>query len=373
MLSLTTLLPTPHGGRVTSEDVLWERVVEPFLQRLGYAPEQLRRHRDPSWSRAGFLVTHTAFSSLTPDLLMLLEVGRSVPGELLDQAIGMATSLPQVPPLVALVYPQRAGFVLAAFVTHTRLPWGGAFPEPQELRPLVQGLRQQVVSQEERPESLSWQSRWDSLLAREGGAPEAEQVATLVGWSDALLVSGQYREAQGVLQRLLTLATVQNSALAMARVRRDLGLVFSRLEHWPDAEQALLQALDSYRQLGELGAWGATLLDLAAVQLGQNRPESAEMLLREALAIAQQHQDATLEGAVLNNLAQSWMAQERLVEAAEALEKALAITQAQGQPREEVFARYNLAAVYQQLGRSEAAQRLVKEVKHLSTALGPIE
>lgn len=371
MLQLTTLLPTPHGARVLGEEQLWERVVLPFLGTLGYTEQHVQQTLDAQSGRQGWLLSSQPRHALPladgqPDMLLALEAGRTTPGELLERAVTQAERLVHMPPLLALVYPQRSGFVLAVFNVHTRMSIGASFPSPDELHSMAFGLRLQHQPPVQVQSPLTWVQRLEEAQQKGDSALELHALQGLV---ETLLLQGLYQEALEPLARLADLPQILQEPAALARVLRDIGLCAISLERWTLAEQNLLKALDLYRELQMLPAFGATLLDLAAVQVGVGNPEGAELMLKEALALAREKKDVALEGTALNNLGQVYLAQSRLTEAAAALERALELTQAQGQPREEVLTRFNLAVIYQQQGRDDVALRLIKEVKRLSEAV----
>lgn len=381
MLQLATLLPAPLGMRIQDEPDLWKRVVFPFLATLGYqeqqievVPEELedggesgRRVIKVKASSAFRIFLETAALQGAPELLIVLEAGRVGPGEHLETALRLCEREPAPPLLVALVYPQRSGFVLALFNVLTRMPVGLDFPAPDELASLSQGLRSAAASERRPRPGLE-------VLVREvrearGAGDGRRLVFALTGLADAWSMLGQHREAASVLAELQAHPMVQTQPELLARTLRDHAQALIPLESWSEAEQCLLQSIELYGGLERRSERAAALVDLAGVELGLHQPETAAQLLEEALRISISEEDRRSESAIRNNLAVLYLAESRLEDAARSLEQALELESAVGRPREELLTRYNLAVVYQRLGREGAAAQLIKEVRRLGAAL----
>lgn len=364
MLQLTTLLPVPPGGRPSTHDALWDRLLQPFLDAQGYQSQRLAPVRHKSSPRLGWLLYHRqARPELPPDLLLVAEVQQHSPGTLLNEVQQWALELEQPPPLLALCYPQRSGFVLSVFETHTGSPVGTAFPSPVELGLMADGLRRNQRAAIPLPsQELLNQQLEQSYLIQDS----ALELEALMGLSELYLRQGQYPEAENALLRLAQRSEVLQNPRLRAHVLRDLGQVQLQLEKLSDAEQRLIEAAELYRRQGDRLGWGGTLHDLAAVLRQQDRVESALLLLEEALRLAQHEELLSLEAATLHNLALLQAEAGLLDEACAQLERSLELTTVLGQAAEEIIVRHNLAVLYQRQGREEAALRLLKEVRSLT-------
>lgn len=380
MLQLSTLLPAPLGARISDESALWQRVVRPFLSSLGYGDHQLEVVPEaPGPSEGGgrmiLLKAGSAVRILlegsapgrVPELLLVLEAGRTGAGELLESALRLCDGESSAPPLVALVYPQRSGFVLALFNTLTRMPVGLDFPSPDELAALAQGLRTAAASERRARPGLEALVR--ELREARGSGDPYRLVHALTGLADGWSLLGQHREAASILQELKDHPLVQSQPEWQARANRDLGQALIQQEIWVEAEQCLLECIEQYARLDRKAERAAALVDLAGVELGIEQPGTALELLQEALEVVKSLGDRRAESAILNNLAILQLAEGRMQDAAHNLEMALALESSVGRPREELLTRYNLAVVYQHLGREGAAGQLIKEVRRLGAAL----
>ncbi|MFM7204694.1 MAG: tetratricopeptide repeat protein [Myxococcota bacterium] len=364
MLQLTTLLPAPPGGRPTSREALWERLVRPFLDAQGFQDLSLTRIEQKSTSRLGWLLYHRqARPELPPDLLIVPELQQLSPGTLLEEVQQWALELEQSPPLIALCYPQRSGYVLSVFETHTGNPVGTAFPSPAELGLMADGLRRSQRAAVPLPSHLLLTQQLHTAQLTHDSTLELE---ALMGLSELYLRQGQYPEAEQTLSQLAQRSEIHHNPRLHAHVLRDLGQVQLQLEKLAEAEQWLIEAAELYRRQGDRLGWGGTLHDLAAVLRQQDRVESALLLLQEALRLAQHEELLSLEAAALHNLALLQAEVGLLPEACAQLERSLELTTLLGQAAEEIIVRHNLAVLYLRQGRDEAALRLLKEVRSLS-------
>jgi len=372
MLQIATLLPAPHGVQVTDEGSLWEEIARPFLETVGYGARHIhivdQRDRGDVWPTFYAIIHHTRVEDMAgADLVMVLDARPVIPGELLDRAIEWAQQQPHSPPLLALVYPQRNGFVLAAFHAATRMPIGVTFPSPSALQSLAAGLRRVSIPQKDAATEAP--KLQDSLLeARlQRDTPLATEI--LGELAQVYQVQGRYSEACETLTELLAIHRSHGNAELRASTLKMLGQVEMLLQRFPAAEAHLMESLEVFQALGDQTAEAATLVDLGGVYLCQQSYEAAEGCLDRALSFCRESEDLDGEGAVLNNLAHLGLATGAYKVAAENLERSLEISRALGEPREEVITLYNLAVAYTYLGREAQAARLVREVRRLSDML----
>ncbi len=378
MLHVATLLRIPKSTALTEVESVWREVVRPFLESKGYTSELYRIiERGDAQESADdrpmlALNIHASPSAQEEDMVLVVDVDSPSPGEVLERAFSQLSDHPSPPPLLALIHRQRGGLVLSVFHTDTRRPWGMPFPGPELLGNLAAGLRRAATMRHaltRDPADLS-----NAVVAARRRGDPILLSDLLQKLAEGYLERGRYHEGRAaLLERLALLKASQGQSEGhdeeKARVSRHLGQVCSILEEWEEAESHLLNALDYHRERRNPRVIAAILVELGAVHAACRRNDVAAALYDEALEYSSDTGDTATTAAALNNYAQLLIDIGELDQAIQRMELSLELTKRQGDPREELITLYNLAVIYDRMGESQQARRLIHAVKELSDVL----
>jgi tetratricopeptide (TPR) repeat protein len=94
-----------------------------------------------------------------------------------------------------------------------------------------------------------------------------------------------YSRAEATLKRL-------GNSLELARARHNLGIVYTRLENWAEAEACFERAIEQWRKQGDVWSLANTLGELAGLHLARGDWSEAQACLEEAWGLVSERGEA---------------------------------------------------------------------------------
>jgi tetratricopeptide (TPR) repeat protein len=169
----------------------------------------------------------------------------------------------------------------------------------------------------------------------------------------------QHTEAITSFQTAHQLWSQVGNVEGMARTRHNLGLTHLALGDWPQAESSLRSAITLYEQTRSRLYLAIASMDLGNVYLEQGRPEEAEILYRQARGVMEGSAYSRGLAQVFNNLGMACARQEKWSLAEEFFGRSIALWRQLGEPVSQANAEDNLAEVYLDQAKWDAAQQVL--------------
>lgn len=248
------------------------------------------------------------------------------------------------------------------------------FAQSSEKRPAINlGLRRAgletaraLIQAGRRPEAAELlQNSLDKLDADQPGTRQlAAQVNKWRGWIAYL--DKQYEEALQLYNEGITLIEPLGPSLELSSLFDGLGVCFSRLERFDESEQALEQALEYARAVGNRESQAGIQANLGVLRYRQGRHDEAMAQMRESRRAYEAIGDKVLGAACRSNVGDVLLEQGKAGEAREELEGALAVFRRTRSHDYQVAALQSLIKCLQALGDDEALQQRRAEFEAIS-------
>ena len=232
------------------------------------------------------------------------------------------------------------------------------------IRQQIRVRLQQAVLQRKRGDVVTAERLTSEAI--EQGRSHSLETLTLEGLfaaGNVHLVRNQFREAEDLYRRALSIAEAYRHEELTARAMLSLASVFVRTSQPDRALDAVEAALPFYRRVGN-----TRLITLAGTFVGQARMMREEYELAIAQFTGQRQQAATTgdteqELQAREDLASAYVATARYAEALTEYEYAQAGYAKVGRARNVAFSRLNGADVLSRMGRDADARRLLKDAE----------
>ncbi|MCT7960986.1 tetratricopeptide repeat protein [Laspinema sp. D1] len=177
-------------------------------------------------------------------------------------------------------------------------------------------------------------------------------------------------ESQRNLSHLSVTAQTVEELKEEARRLLDLGIEQYQRSQIRDALQSWEQALEIYRQLGDIAGEGGTLYNLGNVYYSLGEYAQAQQYLLQSLEISLHVGDKAWEGRNLNDLGSVYSALGEYAQAQQYLLQSLEISLQLGDKAREGVTLYNLGKVYNSLGEYAQAQQYLRQSLEIFRQLG---
>jgi tetratricopeptide (TPR) repeat protein len=183
------------------------------------------------------------------------------------------------------------------------------FAAPQLVKPLLD--RSHAIRYEDPEAMLHWATLARGIATRStesalGGSPSRLSNLRAEAWGqygNALRVAGRLREAESALATAHQYLQAGSKAPALkASLQEHTGSLYIFQRRFDEAIQALSQAAEIYRELGEAHAFAGTLVRSSLAYLHSGNPEAAVDLLNEAIPLVDHEADPHLLLAACHNL-----------------------------------------------------------------------
>jgi tetratricopeptide (TPR) repeat protein len=282
------------------------------------------------------------------------------PGELIETRVSVARLL------------RRAGLPEEArtALEETRQAFAqSALDQP----PINQGLRRAgletaraLIQAGERPEATELlQSSLDKLDADQPGTRQlAAQANKWRGWIAYL--DKQYEAALQLYNEGIALIEPLGPSLELSSLFDGMGVCLSRLERFDEAQQALEQALQYARAVGNRDSQAGIQANLGVLRYRQGRLDESLVQMREARRAYEAIGDKVLAAACRSNVGDVLLEQGKAEEAQTELEGALAVFRRTRSQDYQVAALQSLVKCLETLGNNEALRQRRAELDAIS-------
>jgi len=204
---------------------------------------------------------------------------------------------------------------------------------------------------------------------RDADLPEDLGAEVMFRLADAIRLGGDYPAAIALLDRTAERARRAGDIGREGSAIGTRGAFHIALGRFAEAEAQIWQAIEIHRKTGDDRRLGVLLFNLANLVDKLGRTDEAEGLYREALEALERVGDRVVRPQVYGGLAMMHAQRGRLTEARALMEQALGI-HASRVSEFAAFARYNLAYLEMQGGRTDAAERTARGVLEQARSWG---
>ena len=202
------------------------------------------------------------------------------------------------------------------------------------------------------------------LLALKSGN-KSQQITALLNLSEGYLYNDSYEQALEYAYLALDLARSVNSRIEIANCHTNLGWIFYDTENPTYSQQSHRQALELYREIGELGKVALSLNAIGLVFQMKNQYDSANVYFEEALSLALKGNAPATTGAAYNNIGICENAQGRYRDAINWFTKSLQIHASLKNPLSEAETLNQMAYSYLMLKDYPETERLLQQSRAL--------
>ena len=117
--------------------------------------------------------------------------------------------------------------------------------------------------------------------------PEDQQVAVMLKLGQVFELIGEWKEAEDIDRQVEVLSSRLNDAPRHARAQRSLGWLLRKQGVYTEAEEWLVRARDSYRQLNDTAGVSHVLSNIGEIYRLQGKFEEARRFYAESLSLAE--------------------------------------------------------------------------------------
>jgi CHAT domain-containing protein len=211
------------------------------------------------------------------------------------------------------------------------------------------------------------------------GASQAEEPVSFneiekdIRQAQSLQQKGHTEEARKIYESLLATLRERPATSQLGYVLNGTSQIASADGNYERAAELAQESADVYHHLGETKGEAHALNNKGIAEIQQGSYSAAQTDLRKALALSRSAADAENQVQVLNNLGSAYFFQGKYWEALQSYQAAMQIVESTPNAEWNSYWRqitnFNLATLYQRLGRYEKALQIYRQVESSSKTL----